>query len=219
MLKKITLGFVVLLFAGCASAPLMTSLLGNSDKTATETSLLFFDDFSETGSGWDRFEGEIGSTSYQDETFQIRVNEPNTDLFANPGQLFKDVVIEVTATRLGGPLDNNFGVICRYQDEKNFYAAQISSDGYAGIFRMKNGALRLLGHKQMIPAPSILGGSAANLIRFECIGQSLTLTVNGAPVDMREDKSFNNGDVGLIAGSFEESGTWVAFDDFRVSQP
>ena len=128
MLKNIILGFVILLLAGCASAPLMSSLLGNSDKTATETSQLFFDDFSETGSGWDRFEGEIGSTSYQDETFQIRVNEPNTDLFANPGQLFKDVVIEVTANRLGGPLDNNFGVICRYQDEKNFYAAQISSD-------------------------------------------------------------------------------------------
>ncbi len=219
MLKNIILGFVILLLAGCASAPLMSSLLGNSDKTATETSQLFFDDFSETGSGWDRFEGEIGSTSYQDETFQIRVNEPNTDLFANPGQLFKDVVIEVTATRMGGPLDNNFGVICRYQDEKNFYAAQISSDGYAGIFRMKNGTLRLLGHKQMIPAPSILGGSAANLIRFECIGQTLTLAVNGASIDLREDKSFNNGDVGLIAGSFEESGAWVAFDDFRVFQP
>ncbi len=219
MLKKLALGIIPFILAGCLNTPLMSTLLGNSEKAATETSQLFFDDFSETGSGWDRFEGEIGSTAYREETYQIRVNEPNTDLFANPGQLFKDVLIEVTATRLSGPLDNYFGVICRYQDEKNFYAAQISSDGYAGIFRMKNGVLKLLGHKQMIPAPAILGGEAANLIRFECVGQSLALTVNGAPLDLREDKSFNNGDVGLIAGSSEESGIWVAFDDFRVSLP
>ena len=219
MKKNVLLIIVALLLAGCANLPLMSSILGNASRSATQSSQLFFDDFSETKSGWDRFQGEIGMTDYRGETYQIQVNEPNTDLFANPGQLFKDVIIEVRASRLAGPMNNNFGVICRYQDEKNYYLAQISSDGYAGIFRMKNGELKLLGHEQMIPAPSILGGSAANLIRFECIGNSLALAVNGAPVDAREDKNFDNGDVGLLAGTFEERGTMVAFDDFRVTQP
>ena len=207
-----------LLLAGCDKLPLVSTFFSASPQ-AVEASQLFFDDFSEVKSGWDRFAGEIGSTDYKDKTYQISINEPNTDLFANPYKLFKDTIIEVNAAKVSGPVNNSFGVICRFQDEKNFYSAQISTDGYAGIFRMKDGVYRLIGHDAMIPVPSILGGSAVNTIHFECIGRSLALAVNGTPVDAREDKSFENGDVGLIAGAFEEAGVVVAFDDFSVTQP
>ena len=209
---------IAVLFSGCGKLPLVSVLLGESSQ-ATQENQLFIDDFSEVKSGWDRFSGEIGSTDYRNKAYQITVNEPNTDLFTNPSKLYKDTIIEVTATRIGGPDNNSFGVICRFQDEKNFYAAQISSDGYAGIFRMKDGDYQLLGQEKMIPVPAILGGSAANTIHFECIGRSLALAVNGAPVDAREDKSFDNGDVGLIAGTFEEAGVVIAFDDFKVTKP
>jgi hypothetical protein len=218
-MKRSLIAVLLFWLVGCAKVPLVSNLLEGSPQSATQASQLFFDDFSETKSGWDRFSGEIGITDYKAETYQIFVNEPNTDLFANPGQLFNDVVIEVDAARISGPSNNNFGVICRYRDEKNFYSAQISSDGYAGIFRMKDGVLKLLGNETMIPVPAILGGLSENRIRFECIGNSLALAVNGTPVDAREDKSFDKGDVGLIAGTYEESGTLVAFDDFRVTQP
>ena len=210
--------FIAFLLSGCGKLPLVSTFLGNSPQ-ATQDNQLFLDDFSETKSGWDRFAGEIGSTDYRNKTYQISVNEPNTDLFANPAKLYKDTITEVTAARIGGPDNNSFGVICRFQDEKNFYAAQISSDGYAGIFRMKDGIYKLLGQNAMIPVPAILGGSAVNTIHFECIGRSLALAVNGAPVDAREDKSFENGDVGLIAGSFEEAGVVIAFDNFMVTLP
>ena len=209
---------IAVLFSGCGKLPLVSVLLGESSQ-ATQENQLFIDDFSEAKSGWDRFSGEIGSTDYRNKAYQITVNEPNTDLFTNPSKLYKDTIIEVTATRIGGPDNNSFGVICRFQDEKNFYAAQISSDGYAGIFRMKDGDYQLLGQEKMIPVPAILGGSAANTIHFECIGRSLALAVNGAPVDAREDKSFDNGDVVLIAGTFEEAGVVIAFDDFKVTKP
>ncbi len=216
MILSIPIAAVML--AGCDNLPLASTFLGASPQVA-EASQLFFDDFSEVKSGWDRFAGEIGSTDYKDKTYQISINEPNTDLFANPYKLFKDTIIEVNAAKVGGPVNNSFGVICRFQDEKNFYSAQISTDGYAGIFRMKDGVYRLIGHDAMIPVPSILGGSAVNTIHFECIGRSLALAVNGTPVDAREDKSFENGDVGLIAGAFEEAGVVIAFDNFSVTQP
>ena len=209
---------VAVLLPACGKLPLVSALLGESPR-ATQVNQLFFDDFSETKSGWDRFAGEIGSTDYKNKAYQITVNEPNTDLFANPYKLFQDVIIEATAARISGPDNNSFGVICRFQDEKNFYAAQISSDGYAGIFRMKDGVYKLQGQDKMIPVPAILGGSALNTIHFECIGSSLALAVNGAPVDAREDKSFENGDIGLIAGTFDEAGVVIAFDDFNVTEP
>ncbi len=204
--------------AGCAGLPLVSHLLGQAEKTA-RPEVAFSDDFSDPKSGWDRLQSPLGMTDYRKGTYQMLVTAPSTDLFANPGLSFKDVIVEVTAARLDGPDSNNYGVICRYKDEKNFYAAQISSGGYGGIFRMRNGVYRLLGGDQMLPVPAVLGGNAPNRIRFECVGSTLRLAVNGAMVDEREDKQFEFGDVGLIAGAFDQPGVHIAFDDFTVTQP
>jgi hypothetical protein len=220
-MKKITVWVLIallLFLMGCSSFPLAGQLFKTSPES-TAVGILFQDDFSETGSGWDRYVSEIGSTDYDNETYHIVVNEPITDLFANPYTSFKDVIIEVKAARVTGPVDNSYGVICRYQDEENFYAALISSDGYAGIFEVSDGKYKLMGHDEMIPVPAILGGTAVNLIHFECIGSSLALAVNGEPVDAQTDKSYESGDVGLIAGTFQEPGVDISFDDFIVRQP
>ncbi len=210
--------FTTIFLAGCSGLPILSQVFKPAPQ-ATSVGMLFEDDFSETGSGWDRYESEIGSTNYDHETYQILVNKPLVDLFATPGGSYKDVVVEVKATRLSGPLNNSFGIICRYKDEQNFYAALISSDGYAGIFEVIDGKYHLLGHKEMIPVPAILGGTSANLVHLECIGNSLALAVNGSPVDAQQDKSYDDGDVGLIAGTFDEPGVRIAFDDFKVWQP
>jgi len=216
--RKIITSILVLLITGCARLPLISQMVSQPTQVA-ERDVLFIDDFSETKSGWDRFQGEIGTTDYVKETYQITINEANTDLFANPSLYFSDVIIEVSASKLEGNEANNFGIICRYQDENNFYAGMISSDGYAGIFRIQNGKYQQLGHKEMQPMPAILGGSGKNLIHLECIGESIALAVNGIPVDARQDKTFKEGDVGLIAGTFDQPGVRIAFDDFKVMRP
>jgi hypothetical protein len=219
MKKTFSILFLAMfLLEGCSSLPMLNQFFGMAPQ-ATTVGMLLEDDFSETGSGWDRFESAVGSTDYDHETYHIVVNEPLTDLFANPGISYKDVIIEVKAARQSGPINNSYGVICRYQDEKNFYAALITSDGYAGIFEVNDGKYQLMGHEEMIPVPAILGGTTANLIHFECIGTSLALAVNGSPVDAQQDKSFDGGDVGLIAGTFDEPVVHIAFDDIRVWQP
>ncbi len=182
---------LVLSLSACDQLPLAAQFLKQTDQT-NSTGILFSDDFSDARSGWDRLQASSGMSDYKKDTYQIQVNEPNVDLFANPKLSLKDVIVEVSATRIAGPDQNNYGVICRYRDEKNFYAAQISSSGYAGIFRMKNGQYKLLGLKEMLPVPAILGGNATNRIRFECVGSTLLLIVNDAPVDFREDGSLKS---------------------------
>ena len=178
----------------------------------------FVDDFSDPASGWGAASTESYVRGYDSGKYLIRIDVPHWFVWTMQDRTYKDVAVEVLA-RSEGATDNHFGVICRYQDEKNFYSAQISSDGYAGIFRMKNGVLKLLCHESMLPVPAILGGASINSIYFECIGSSLTLAVNGVPVDTCDDKSFKDGDIGLIAGTYKEGGTLVAFDDLRVIQP
>ena len=218
MKKRLVLLLGTLFLTGCSSFPLFSQFISSSPQ-ATTVGVLFQDDFSEKGSGWDRMVSEIGTTNYDDETYHIIVNEPLIDLFATPGHSFDDVIVEVTAARRSGPVNNSYGVICRYQDEENFYTALITSDGYAGIFEVRDGKYDLIGHAEMIPVAAILGGNGANLIHFECVGSSLLLVVNGSPVDAQTDKSYESGDIGLIAGTFDEPGVHIAFDNLTVTQP
>ncbi len=123
------------------------------------------------------------------------------------------------ATRLAGPVDNRFGLICRFQDMDNYYFFIISSDGYYAIGKIKNGAASLLGQEMMAYSAAIVQGSGPNRLRFDCIGNTLTGTVNGQAVAITNDADFSGGDAGLITGAFDETGVEVSFDNFMVYKP
>ena len=115
--------------------------------------------------------------------------------------------------------DNSFGVLCRYQDTSNFYRFIASSDGYAGIILVKDGDVTNLNGEGLIPIDTALAGNATNKIRVNCIGNTLTLFVNGEQVLTAQDSTFSNGDVGIFAGSFDIAGTEILFDNFVVTRP
>jgi hypothetical protein len=133
--------------------------------------------------------------------------------------MFSNVSIEVDTTKNGGPDDNDFGVICRYQGADQFYYAIISSDGYYGITKVTSQSSDLIGATELLPSDAINQGSASNNIRFDCNGDVLTLFVNGQQVDQQTDSEYTSGNVGLIAGTYDTAGTDILFDNFSVYQP
>ena len=186
---------------------------------ADGTNVLFSDDFSDPDSGWDRVQAEEGVTDYDNGQYRIFVDQAQNDYWANPGRSFTDVQVEADATKIGGPDDNDFGLICRYQDTENFYAFLISSDGYYAIMKYSGGSSETLGADAMLSTDAVLQGDTTNHIRADCIGDSLTLYANGEQLHAVTDSAFSSGDVGLIAGTFDEPGADIAFDDFVVRQP
>lgn len=177
----------------------------------------FQDDFSNPGSGWDTNQDSNGSTDYSNGSFRIKVTNTSYLLWANPNQsLQNDISINVDATKAGGPDDNKFGVICRYQDSDNFYYLFITSDGYAGISMFKNNEQIWLTGDALIPSDAINQGAATNSIRADCAGSTLTLYANNQQIASVTDSSFSGGDVGLIAGTYETSGVDILFDNFMV---
>lgn len=177
----------------------------------------FQDDFSNPGSGWDTNQDSNGSTDYSNGSFRIKVTNTSYLLWANPNQsLQNDISINVDATKAGGPDDNKFGVICRYQDSNNFYYLFITSDGYAGISMFKNNEQIWLTGDALIPSDAINQGAATNSIRADCAGSTLTLYANNQQIASVTDSSFSGGDVGLIAGTYETSGVDILFDNFMV---
>lgn len=226
MRKQLWLVIIVLLFAGLAcsfgasSGPADTPSTGtNSGPMPTASNVLFEDDFSSSSSGWDRSAYDFGETDYVDGGYHIAVTADYSSVWSNPGISASDVSVEVDGSKRGGVDDNEYGVICRYQDEGNFYAGSISSDGFYAIIKIQNGEFGYVGAESMQPSDLISQGDATNRVRLDCVGSTLTLYVNGSMLVSASDSSFASGDVGLYAGSFATPDVDIFFDNFVAQRP
>ncbi len=180
-------------------------------------SVVFEDDFSSASSGWDTFESDNGASFYAAGQYHIRVDSTKYYVWGNPGQSFGDVVVTVQAQPAHPVGDADFGVFCRYQDENNFYALEVSEDGFFAIWKQEAGEYASLvdwTSSDVIPTD----GSPVQ-IEASCVGNTLTLAVNGAVVATVEDATFASGDIGLVAGTWNTGGVEIAFDDVVVYAP
>ena len=205
-------GVMLLILVGCSGPRAVLERLPAGE-------ILFKDDFSDPDSGWDRVSEPTGETNYDGGAYRIWVNEPYTDLLANPGLEFTDVRIEVEATA-GGTNDNVFGVICRSNPiGDQYYFFTISSDGYYGIGKVDGPDQQLLGAEKLMPSEVIRQNKLTNLLRADCVGSNLTLYVNGQLLAEVQDSAYTDGDIGLTAGSFDEPDVDVHFDNLVVTKP
>ncbi len=208
--------FILLGFSFLLSACLPATPLSPTVPPAGET---FLDDFSSPATGWLVSSSPVGEMNYYQGTFRITVTTAQYDLWTLSGRVYRDVRLEVDAGRLSGPFDNRFGLICRYRDPYNFYFFIISSDGYFGVGKVTGGNRILFGGQAMISSPAILTGVAPNHLGFDCLGDLLTASVNGQEIARFRDGDHAEGEVGLLAGSFDEIGVDIIFDNFRAVVP
>lgn len=219
MNKRLFLIIGVLVLAALACSFDLGSLTGSADSSAA-SNVLFQDDFSDVNSGWDRSAFDSGATDYENDAYRIVVSQPSYSVWANPYQSFTDVRVEVDATKSAGPDLNEFGIICRYRDENNFYVGVLGSDGFYGFWKRYGGAeLEPIGDGFQEASDAINLGGSRNHIRLDCIGDTLSLYANGTLVFEVHDADITSGDVGLYAGTFDEAGTDILFDNFFVYQP
>jgi hypothetical protein len=205
-------------------ALLLLSTLACSTSSITETlvpsgSVLYQDIFSNPKSGWGELDSPAGTAGYINGAYRIVVNQPNINLWSHPGMDFATIHEEVSLMSPDGPQANRMGLICRLKDDKNFYFFAISADGYYGIGKMKDGQSSLLTGSEMQKNDAILTGTQINRVRADCIGNSLILYVNETLVATVTDNDFTTGDVGILAGTFDQPGADVYFDNFMVYKP
>ena len=188
--------------------------------------VIFQDDFSQTTSGWDTHTGADVTTDYEDGRYLIVVEEPLVDVWASPGLELADVVVEADTQYAGGPVNNEYGVMCRYtraSDGRNsFYFFFVSSDGYYALGKVVRDVRTVLSPEDgsFQPSDAILQGpDAVNRLAATCTGNSFSLAVNGTLLGEFDDDELPRGDIGLIAGTFDEGGVRIHFDNVLVRQP
>ncbi len=207
----------LLALTACSVAP------ESEPDTCDGPDFLFADDFSgEFDCGWALYDRGGGTATIDNAAMQLTVGQPGQLWWTNPSRSFDDVVITTEARQVDGPNDNAYGVICRYQDEENFYAFMVSGDGYFAIGKYQSGSetvTYLTPDAQFQPSDAINVGVASNELRVSCIGNQLSMEVNGIPLLSVTDPTFVNGDVGLAAATLQQGTTIVEFDNVRVTTP
>ena len=177
---------------------------------------LFEDDFSTADGGWYIGEEDGNSIKNQTVVLEFFVQKASWLIWTETSKVYaSDVVIGVDALLWDGGPTNNYGVMCRYQDADNFYSVSIANDGYVEILKYVGGEATLL-YGEMEP---LVLEAGPNHLTVSCIGNTIALYLNHSFIVSVEDSSLSDGDVGLIAGTYDEPPVTIRFDNFSAWEP
>jgi hypothetical protein len=179
----------------------------------------FFKDDFEHGKGWAETEQSTFSMTYTGNGYLISVKMITGDspVFSIRSFNYADLVIQVEIIRDDGPSDNYFGVVCRFVDGQNYYRFVVGRDGYYNIGKKVDGTFTDLSSGKNPDAYK--QGDATNVIRGECVEDTLALYLNGTKLTEVQDKSITAGKVGLVVGTLSDKGADIEFDNFELFQP
>ena len=201
---------------------IVMSLVGaagcDSDSTPTDGAL-FSDDFSQDRGDWEVYSDADGEVFYDDGWLHVinYTTSPIDTVTLLDGN-FSDFVMEVDTKLVDGTDDNWHGIICRYQDDANYYAFAISADGYYLITKFADAAIVDL--EPVTQSEHIdQGWDTVNSVRIECNGNRLTLSVNGHVLGSVTDSTFSSGQIGLTCTSWGGTFSQIAFDNLVISEP
>jgi hypothetical protein len=192
--------------------------------TDTPEGLLKFYDFSSTEidlplGGYMVDEIVIGNIDILNSQYRVLVTEPDAVLCSYPDMMLANVAVEADITKIGGASTGGWGLFCRFTDYEHMYLFIILPGGNYSISKVQGEELIPLGAPEPQFSPIINQGSTTNHVRIDCVGDILTLEVNGHLVAAVQDNEYTEGYAGLFVGSFDGMGVDVLFDNLAIYQP
>jgi hypothetical protein len=198
-------------------------LVGGGDESGGEVSpqgkILLQDDFSNMGSGWEVGSFEYGAVGYGQGYYFVTSTASTMTMWGVAGVNFTDVIIDVDANQVSGPdsHDNDFGVVCRLQEDGSGYYMLVSGDGYYSIYMGVGEDFSPL--VDWSESKVIQQGNTPNHIRGVCDGNQLALYANGEKLAETSDATYSSGDIGLTATTYEDVTVEVHFTNLLATSP
>lgn len=176
--------------------------------------IVFEDDFS-VDTGWMIYKADTHTFRWEEGSYYISVNTLNGYIWSTRTVELSDGSVETVANQVEGDEDGYYGVVCRFQTGTDYYAFVINENGSYGIALMQYGLLDFI--NQGVDQNGIIKRDGQlNTIRGECVGDTLTLYVNGEKLSEVKDPSFTGGEVGIIAITFFQKNSVIRYDRFTV---
>lgn len=175
---------------------------------------LYHTQFNTNDMAWDEWNSAQSTVAIKDGKNILEINTTQWEAWVNPKDLVitEPVIVETTAQRLEGPEDGDYGIICNYQNNDNYYSLLAHDNGRFSINRLLEGNSTELAWAE---SSAIVSGEQ-NVLRAFCLDGVQRLEVNGVGVVEAADSSLGPGNVGLMAGAYDQAGLVAAFDSFTV---
>jgi hypothetical protein len=180
---------------------------------------LFADDFSTKANAWPESSAADVSYRYENGRYIIDANEFDSIFWVTADPTFTDTSTQVEATLLAGTPEDYFGLVCREQADKNFYYFIIRTDGTYVFGRHDQEGFHALTPGGWTYNAAIKQGNAVNLLRLDCVGNTMRLFANQTLLEEYTDDTLQEGKIGMTAAVLNQDGVQVAFDDLVVSEP
>lgn len=184
----------------------------------SQDQVLLADDFSDPGSGSFQKsspEPDVYQRGYVDGEYQLAnfVEEPGRIAIARPPGVFADLTIAVDARLAGDTAGRTILLSCREnQQPDSAYRTVVDPDRRSVVIRRRvQGSTTSLAQRS---SDAILPGEASNHIELTCVGDALTVTVNGTEIVSVHDGTFTQGEISL--GLPRERTGDVRFANFAV---
>lgn len=208
------IGVVILIASACGPPT------PSSPPMALPATYILADDFAPPDPKWARFDTEESAVYALAGELYLEDRGQGTAVYTPLiGETHTDVEITVDVRHVQGSVNNWLGVLCRQQDETNYYLLALSADGYYLILRVVDGeATPLVGPEY---SEHIRTGKAENNMRVQCLGGSLSMWVNDELVGVTSDRGLQEaGNVALFADAVQRGEILVAaFDNFVLANP
>ena len=182
--------------------------------------LLFFDNFSDSGSGLlENYVDDQQANYYSTGEYFFEAYPESFITFDYYVQEYDNVVISADV-RFANPVgDGGAAILCRLDpDTFNFYSFEVSEDGYYSIYKYENAEWLPLvewGYSDFV----LQNSQQPFRMSVVCDGDELSLSMNGRLLAEVNDSSFSSGYVGLSASTYVNPNLAVAYDNLEISAP
>jgi hypothetical protein len=177
---------------------------------------IYSDDFSDNTSGWPEGSTDDSTYLYVDGAYAIVINTKNflQPIVPNDYLGTGDARIEVDVWKVAGSEEGGFGIVCGFENPKNFFIMGISTDGSVGVYQIIDEKVFALFEKAGQFTPTDPYKLIAN-----CQNGHFTLDVNGTIlIDLTNPVLTSNGGVGIYGSSLKNGSFNFKIDNFKVEQ-
>ncbi len=182
----------------------------------TET-VLFEDDFFDQNGDWPIQEDEQALYEYQTDGYHITAKQIGSAPWAKTNRVDDDISIQVDARPIVSSANGYYGLLCRIQDNQDFYYFVVQPTGNYVIGKFKGGDFQSFFPEGLRSSDAIKHGEQTNHIQADCVGNTLRLHVNGVLLDEVTDSDFSSGYSGLTAAAEDAQRFEVVFNNFRIT--
>jgi hypothetical protein len=208
-------------------APVVESV--TEEPIEVETGPWYLDEFDTNLDNWSEFYfTDASDTEYEDETgvyiddggvwFDINLEDTYIYLF-NENYTYEDVAVELEVENTGPHNSQYINLVCRYTPDEGWSEFSVAASGKVQLWRYSFDDGYILIEEG--GSSKIKQGNETNDFKMTCIGNKLSLYINGSLWENKAfvDSNYREGYIGISAGTMNVVPVQVVFNWVEVSEP